>query len=480
MFEDRHLGLADLKFSIIEGVFATILLSAGVSFIVPFAVFLGANSLEIGFLTAFPALSSAWMQLVSIKILEIFKERKAAVIIFVSLQALFFLPIAFIPIIFTNNSVFWLIVFYTISLTLGSVAGPIWQSWMKSIVPNKIFGSFFGFRNAVVGVSSFIFLLLFGFSLNLFEDNLALVFLGIFLTATIGRMIGTIIFFKISIPQTNKGFQKRIRFIGFVKNLRKNKFGYFILYGALMTFGISLTGPFVGYHFLENLGLKNNYFLYTVLISTAMIATVIGMNYWGKIVNQFGSVKTLKATSIIVAFFPIFYILVRDPSIMIFVQIFDGLVFSGFNLALATFIFDYSSERKIIRFGSYQSVFFGTAIFFGTIIGGFIQTIEFNFFIFTNSFYLLCLIAIVVRFSVFKLFFRKVSEVKHVEYIKTSELVHSIVTFEPVIRMVPKIVVFESKINLFNFSIHKWLIGMNSFVDKSAKKFGQFVRIRKK
>lgn len=210
MFEDRHLGLADLKFSIIEGVFATILLSAGVSFIIPFAVFLGANSLEIGFLTAFPALFSAWMQLVSIKILEIFKERKAAVIIFVSLQALFFLPIAFLPFIFQENTIFWLIIFYTVSLTLGSVAGPIWQSWMKSIVPNKIFGSYFGFRNAVIGISSFTFLLLFGFSLNLFQQEAGMIFFGIFLTATIGRIIGTIIFFKISIPQTNTGFQKKL------------------------------------------------------------------------------------------------------------------------------------------------------------------------------------------------------------------------------------------------------------------------------
>jgi MFS family permease len=357
MFENKTNGLNDLKLSIIEGFFAVILLSASISFIIPFAIYLGASSLEIGFLTAFPALFAAWLQLLSIKILEIFKKRKLMVIIFTFLQVIFFIPIIFLPFIFKENQVIWLIIFYTISLVVGSIAGPIWQSWMKSIVPKNIIGSFFGFRNSIVGISSFIFLLIFGFSLNLFSTNLAMVFLGIFLMGVIGRLVGTMIFFKISEPVNIIKFENKIRFVGFVKNLKKDKFGFFIIYASLMTFAIALTGPFISYHLLENIGLKNNYFLYTILISTTMIASIIGMNYWGKIINQFGSIKTLKATSSLVIFFPILYILIRNPIFLIFVQFFDGLLFSGFNLALATFIFDYSSQKKIIRFSSYQAVF---------------------------------------------------------------------------------------------------------------------------
>lgn len=476
MFEEKTLGLKDLKFSIIEGFFATILLSAGISFIVPFALFLGASSVEIGFLAAFPALFAAWLQLFSLRILEIFKKRKEMVVIFTILQVIFFLPIVFMPFIFQENQVFWLIFFYTLSLVSGALAGPIWQSWMKAIVPKKNFGSFFGFRNSIIGISSFTFLLLFGFALNLFESNLAMVFLGIFLLAALGRFIGTIIFLKINDPPTKIKFEKKIRFVGFIKNINKNKFGHFILYGTLMSFGISLTAPFVGYHFLENIGLKSNYFFYTILISVAMVAAIIGMNYWGKLVNQFGSIKVLKATSIIVIFFPLIYIFIRDPFLLIFVQFFDGLVFSGFSLALATFIFDYSSDKKIIRFSSYQAVFFGSAVFLGAIIGGYIQTIEFNFFIIDNSFYLLCLIAVLVRLTVFKLFFKKVTEVKHVDYIKTTRLVHSILTFEPVLRMIPRVVIFEREARVFNFSIQKRLVHINKLIDDGSKKLSGVVK----
>ncbi|MDD4251242.1 MAG: MFS transporter [Candidatus ainarchaeum sp.] len=468
MFDKQTLGLNDLKFSIMEGFFAVILLSASISFIIPYAIYLGATSLEIGFLTAFPALFAAWAQLFSIRILDVIKSRKKMVIIFCFLQILLFIPIMFIQFILNENQIFWVILFYTFSLVTGALAGPIWQSWMKSIVPNKIMGSFLGFRNSIVGVSTFAFLLIFGFSLKLFEAQIGIVFFGIFLSGVFGRFIGTLLFFKISEPKEKINFEKKIRFIGFVKNLKKNKFGYFILYGSLMSFGIALTGPFVGYHYLENLGLKNDYFIYTILISTAMIASIIGMTYWGKIINQFGSIKTLKATSRLVIFFPILYVIIRNPLPLLLVQFFDGLLFSGFNLALATFVYDYSSSKKIIRFGTYQAIFFGTAIFFGAIISGFLQTFQVNFFFISNSFYLICLISVIVRFIVFKKYFKKVTEVKQVDYIKTNKLVYSILTFEPVMKMIPKIVLFDDENKKIKITIKKRIEYMNKIIDNQS------------
>ena len=240
-----------------------------------------------------------------------------------------------------------------------------------------------------------------------------------------------------------------------------------------MTFAISLSGPFVGYHFLENLGLKNNYFLYTLLISTVIFAMAIGMNYWGKIINQFGSIKTLKATSLMVIFFPLFYILIRTPLPLLFVQFLDGLVFSGYNLALAMFIFDYSSEKKLIRFSSYQAVFLGTSVFLGAIIGGFIQRIEFNYYFINNSFYLICLISVFLRFLVYKFLFRKVSEVKKVEYVKTTKLIYSVLTFEPVMRTIPRIAVFYTSINLVHTSIEERILKLKELIDKSAKELSK-------
>lgn len=247
-----------------------------------------------------------------------------------------------------------------------------------------------------------------------------------------------------------------------------------------MFFGMSLVGPFVGYHYLENIGLKEDYFLYTILVATAMASAIIGMNYWGKIVNQFGTIKVLKATSILAIFFPLIYIFIRNPFYLMGVQFLDGLVFSGFNLALATFIFDYSSNKKIIRFGSYQAVFFGSALFLGAIIGGFIQRFEFSFFIISNSFYLLCVISFLIRLIVFKFFFKSVSEVKNVDYIKTTKLVYSVLTFEPVMRMIPRVALFEREVKEFNFSIQKRIMHVNKLIDNCSQNLNKIVRKKEK
>ena len=128
LFERYTQGSRSLNMSIMEGFFASIMLTAGAAFIVPFALYLGANTVDIGFLNAIPALLGSLVQLFSMRLLERFRSRKRLVVFFVALQALCWLPIAFLPFIFQDHFVFWLIVFYTAGIVAGGFPGPIWQS----------------------------------------------------------------------------------------------------------------------------------------------------------------------------------------------------------------------------------------------------------------------------------------------------------------------------------------------------------------
>lgn len=476
MFDKETLGIKSLQVSIFEGWFAVILLTAGVSFIVPFAVFLGATPLEIGFLAAFPVLFGSWSQLLSIKILERFKSRKWPIVVFTFIQAILFIPIAFIPFIFKEGQVFWLILFYTLSIISGYVGGPLWQSLMRSLIPSKIIGSYFGFRNYVVGISSFIFLIIFGFSLRLFSENLAFVFLGIFLLSALGRIISSILFTKMDEPKDLVGFKKDGGFTSFFSELLHTNFGKFVLFGALMSFGIALTGPFVSLHLLENIGLKEDYVLYTLVVSVAMVSTVISMPYWGKLMDRYGMVKVLKASSILAVCFPLCYVFVRFPLGLLFVQFLDGLIFAGFNLVLASFIFDVSHQDKIVRYAGYQTVFFGTATFLGAMLSGFIQSLGITFFWLSTSFYVVCVLSFIFRFFVYKLFIGGISEVKQVEDIDSKQIVFSVLTFAPVTKTVGEVFVpFESGIKKAEISFNERLKHLGALVEHGSKKLGNTV-----
>jgi hypothetical protein len=188
------------------------------------------------------------------------------------------------------------------------------------------------------------------------------------------------------------------------------------------------------------------------------------MPYWGKLIDRYGVRKILKATSYLAISFPILIILVRAPEWIILVEILNGVIFSGFNLALASFIYKFSGESRIMRYASYQAVFFGTSAFLGTIISGFIQSFEFSFWIINTSFYLVCLISIIVRFISYKSLINKIKEERAVEYIESKKIVQSILTFTPL-----RETVLSNTFELFIFGteqIKHTLYGTVRIIDK--------------
>jgi MFS family permease len=423
---------APLQLSIIEGMFASIMSGGGVTFIVPFALFLGANNLEIGFLIAFPALFAAFAQLGSIKLLDFYKQRRKAIIAIVFFQALSWLLIALIPFLFASNQIFALIVIYTIGNIIGSIGGPLWQSWMSSLTPREILGEYFGLRNALTGTVVFLTMLLGGILLKFVEPSLTLyAFSAIFLLSFFGRFISSITFRKIEDPEFVIE-KDSTNFITFVSQLRKDNFGYFVLFGSLMTFAIALVGPFLSVYLLQNLGLKNDYFTYTLIICASTITTLISMPYWGKIIDKYGSIKTIKATGFLASFYPILLILVRDPLGLIFIEALSGIIFSGFNLCLANFIYESFKQEKIIKYAGYQAALFGIATFFGVMLSGWIQTYTISFSILSNTFFVICAIAVLLRFTIFTALVNKIKEVRETKEIMNNTLIISVLTFEPV------------------------------------------------
>jgi|GEM_PF-1425432 len=421
-----------LRLSIIESMLSSLMFGGGMIFLVPLAVFFGANSLEVGFLNAFPILLGAWFQLGSIRLLQKFKTRKKAVSVFVALQAIAFLMIATIPVLFPQNQVFWLIVFSTLGTIFGAIVGPLWQSWMRSITPGEVIGEYFGLRNSLAGMVVFLTTLGCGFYLQLVEPSfMAFAFAGIFALSFVGRGLASMLFTKIEDPELVLEKDSTTLF-SFVKQLKKENFGYFVLFGTLFTFGVSLVGPFFSFYILNDLGFKNNYFAYTLIISAASASALIGMPYWGRIIDKFGTIKVLKATAILAAIYPLGLILIRDIQGLIFLELMSGLIFSGLNLCFASFIYQSFEPKKIIKYSAYQGVLFGTATFAGIILSGYVQTLNFSFLSLSSPFYVICALAVVFRLIVYVSLSGKINEVKQTQPINEDKLILAVLTFEPV------------------------------------------------
>ncbi|MFA5931582.1 MAG: MFS transporter [archaeon] len=421
-----------LQRSIIEGMVASLMFGGGMIFVVPFAVFLGANNFEVGLLSALPALFAAWVQLGAMKLVEIYKKRSPILVTTVFLQAVSWLLIALIPFIFPQDQIMWLIIITTIGTVIGSIGGPLWQSLMRSLTPQEILGEYFGVRNSLTGLIVFLMMLGSGLLLQIIQPSLMLyAFCTIFIISFIGRLLSAVTFVKIEDPQIVLDTTDKTNFFTFVNKLREGNFGYFVLFGTLLTFALAMIGPFFSVYLLNDLGLKNDYFLYTIIISSSAIASLISMPYWGKVLDKFGTIKLLKVTGIFAVFFPLTIIFVRDPYWLIFTELLSGVIFSGFNLGLANFIYESFKAEKIIKYASFQAVLFGTATFVGIMLSGYIQTMNISAGVFTSSFYAVCGLSIIFRFVFYSILIYKIKEVRNIEHVSDEHLMFNVLTFVP-------------------------------------------------
>ncbi|MBM3251865.1 MAG: MFS transporter, partial [Candidatus Omnitrophica bacterium] len=139
-----------LRFSFLDGVFASAMAGFIQDYLTPFLLLLGATTRHVGMLNAFPNLCASLVQLKSPDLVEKIKSRRKITNIFVFLQALMLLPMVFVAFLQgTKPSVFILfVVFYA---AFGAVALPGWGSMMSDLVAKNKWGEYFGWRNRVLG-----------------------------------------------------------------------------------------------------------------------------------------------------------------------------------------------------------------------------------------------------------------------------------------------------------------------------------------
>jgi hypothetical protein len=118
----------------------------GGTFLVAMAILLGASNMQIGVLAALPSFSSLF-QLVAVKLLQKYNNRRIISVISNVFARLPLLIIGVLPLIFTKSTSIEVLIFLLFfHYFFGSVAGANWNSWMKDLVPEKKLGSYFSQR----------------------------------------------------------------------------------------------------------------------------------------------------------------------------------------------------------------------------------------------------------------------------------------------------------------------------------------------
>ena len=337
----------------------------------PFALAMGANNAEVGFLNSIPNLFSTFFQpFIGKYIKRIGRKDVCESLSFA--HKLFLIPVIFIPLFFLNEGVFLFILLSTISSIVLSFANTAWSSWMGGIVPESIRGSYFGKRNTFQSISSFITTLMAGWILGLMNNLIGFSFV-FFLAFIFGLMS---YFYLTRIPDVRyRETEKKNGKLDVLKSVSDFKkyrnFKPFKRHMTLVSFAVNLSSPFFTVYMLSVMNI--GYQWYGVVAASEILARILMQRYWGILSDKFGDRSVMVLCNILIVFYPLLFLFVKTPFHLILVSLFSGVAWSGFDLTTFNYLLDVTPPENRFSYIADYKMTTGFALFLGPLMGGLIS-----------------------------------------------------------------------------------------------------------
>lgn len=416
-----------LAFSFWDGIFSSATLGLTADYIAPYALALKATNAHIAFLSAIPSLVAALIQLKTADVVERFRSRKKIILLFVFLQIVMGVPIILVPYVFTWQPVAFLIFFVTLFNSFNAFCGPAWSSLMSDHVPYKSRGVYFGWRSKFLGIVTILSAFIAGWVLYVFQGDVLPGFALIFTAAFVFRCVSWYFLSRMYEPPFKSAPSAYFTFWDFISRIRASNFARFVVLVSALLFCVNIAAPFFSVFMLRDL--KFNYLVYTVLVTTVIIAQIFTLSRWGRHADTVGNIKVLRLTAFLIATLPLWWLLSRHPLYLVIVQAIGGFAWAGFNLCATNFIYDAVRPDKRTRCIAYFNVCSGVAVCCGALTGGFLSNHMPN--IFGYSIMTLFVISSALRLVVVGFFNRMVKEVRPAEAISSRDLFYSVIGLRP-------------------------------------------------
>ncbi|MBI4015895.1 MAG: MFS transporter [Candidatus Aenigmarchaeota archaeon] len=408
------------KRSIIDGSFASIFDSITSTYLVPFAIFLGASNSSIGLITGIPRLAQSFLQPFAGHLIEKSGSRKKVCKDHIFLKTFPWLGILMLPFLFSGNFLIPLIILLSVSQVSYSIVSTAWISWFGDLVPSKLRGIFFGTRNFYIGLVTFFSTLIVGWFLGAYKTGLG--FAIVFLIAIVSGLLGRYFLSKIpepKYPQPVHVKHERTHFLlsEFREEFKKNRnFSKFVSYLTLLQFAVFFVSPFFAVYMLQTL--KIGYEWYAVVTAVEVLSSVLSLKYWGKFSDRFGDRTTLGITSILITLVPFIWMFIGGSLAVVIIQmiiagILSGFGWAGFDLSTFNYLLDSTPQAKRPVYISNFRFFTSLSLFIGPVAGGFLlDFFSSQIFLIFTGFQIMLLISFILRGSFSALFIHSLKELR--------------------------------------------------------------------
>jgi MFS family permease len=373
-----------------EGAFATVFSSIiGGALLSNFLLDLGASAVEIGLLASIPQLTNL-LQPLGAYLGDRFKSRNwYSLLIFGTSRLLWLMIVPGIWLVSSSHMAGRQLVLLTLAIIwvtniLEALGRASFFSWMAVLVPERLRGRYFGFRNSVVNLTNFIGVPLLGLAVSKWPGGSLSGFGAVLVLGIVLGIISLGFHFLMTDvnPQvvhaagsdTDQGSPWETVF-SFLKDAN---FLRFLLYSGLWSFAVNISAPFFNLYLLGDLNLDVS--VVTLYNSLGFGANLLMLMFWGKLADRIGNRPLMIIVGILVALTPLLWLEAGTTAIFLWVwfpllHILGGATWAAIDLCSGNLMMSVTPLRN-------QSIYFAIAAAvpgitgaIGITVGGFVATV---------------------------------------------------------------------------------------------------------
>jgi MFS family permease len=356
-----------LRHSVRDGMAFSVQVGAGETYFSAFALFLRATAPQVALISTLPPLLASSAQIFSAW-LGNYVGRKRLVLAGCALQALLWLPILLVPVLFADYAVPALLVLLALYHSANNLAAPQWTSIMRDLVSERRRGRYFGHRTKLTTITTFVSLVLCGLILHELDTSAStyLGFVAIFLIAFVARTVSVYHLTFLHEPATQPPAPD-MHIEHWWRSLLSTGAIGFSSYVALMNAAVGISSPFFTVYMLRDLHLS--YLEFTALTGASVFVQFLMLNTWGRIADIYGNRLILIVTSISLPIVPSLWLLSDNFWALLLFQGLSGLSWSGFTLSAGNLLYELVPRTRRAAYVAFHNVGTAAGVFAGAMLG---------------------------------------------------------------------------------------------------------------